>query len=116
MAREQDYGRLYCETLYIPAGSTATFLTVPGFYGFAVQYISGGSLSIGGPSLYLGASYINGSSFAANQLFTLANTSAFMINDFIGGFNLIATGATSVCSLARVFTVGSFGSLNNFVP
>jgi len=116
MSREQDFGRLYCETLAIPAGSTATFLTIPGFYGFAVQYVSGGSLSIGGPSFGLGASYINGSSFAINQLFTLTNNNTFNISDFVGSFNLIATGATSVVCMARVFTNGAFSGLNNVVP
>lgn len=106
MSREQDLGRIYTETLAIPSGVTASFLTVPGLYGFAVEYISGGSLSVGGPSFSLGASFINGSSFATSQLFTLATTNVFMVNDFVGSFNLIATGATAVCCLARVFTNG----------
>jgi hypothetical protein len=118
MGREQDYARLYTETLAIPPGATASFQTVPGFYGFAVEYISGGSLSVGGPSFTFGgsftymtgasgaaaASFAFGSSYTINNLFTLANSNVFMINDFVGRFNLIATGATSVLSLARVFT------------
>lgn len=130
MGREQDLGRLYTETLAIPAGSTATFLTVPGMYGFAVEYISGGSLSVGGPSFSFGSSFTYvtgisnalgasasvGSSYSINPLFTLANTNVLMINDFIGQFNLIATGATSVCSVARVFTGGAFSQLNSLVP
>lgn len=115
MAREQDLGRLYAETLGIPAGATAVFTTVPGMYGFAVEYISGGSLSIGGPSFnIMGTSLSPGSTYqvggygaTTGTIFTLANTNVFMINDFVGTFHLIATGATTICSLVRTFTNGN---------
>lgn len=123
MAREQDLGRIFTETLAIPPGATATFLPVPGQYAVAIQYISGGSLSLGGPSVSIGTSFINGSSFqlggfgaTTGGIFTFANTNVMMLNDFIGSFNLLATGATSVCSIIRAFTPGALGLSSNYIP
>lgn len=105
MGREQDYGRLYCETLIIGDGITATFATEAGRYGFEIHLLSGSSLSIGGPSFQAGSSFTAGVTFPF--LYTLPSSIPFGIPEFVGSFNIIPTGATAIVSLARVYTNGS---------
>jgi hypothetical protein len=112
MAREQDVSRIQCETLAIPPGATATvaFRASAGFYGLALKYMSGGSLSISGATMTTdainGASVI-GSSAATAQSYLLGTSEVLNINHFVGDFYLTATGSTAVCGLIRQFTIGN---------
>jgi hypothetical protein len=99
MSREQDIGRIQCDTIAVPVGFSGTaglqLGQTSGFYGFGLKYVSGGSLSVYGASAASSAmSYLLGTSEVMN------------VNQFTGKFYLFSTGSTATVSIVRQFTTG----------
>lgn len=112
MAREQDIGRILCETIAVPPGATAAafFPSTAGFYGMAIKYLSGGSLSLVGASTSLNgftASAVTGSTYATASAYLMGTSEVVNVNHFVGDFYLQATGSTAVAALIRQYTQGN---------
>lgn len=110
-----DVARLWPETLAIPSGVTCEVKPVDGQVGIILKYVSGGSLSILATSKNsVGQSFLRattGCSFAlGNSLgtqYTLATSEIMNIN-MCDSLFLFATGATNVCSILRLRSVGDW--------
>lgn len=94
--RSAVYG-MYAETLALPAGVTAEIKMLPNQIGVIFKYISGGSLSVVGPSVSLGSTY------AINQTYLLG-TGEIQNIALSGSIYLLATGSTCVLSMERLLS------------
>lgn len=109
MARSDSIYGMIPETLYIASGGTLAIAPLARQVAVTLKYVSGGSLSI---SLSLGASnpitsIANFSGAVGVSLLYTLGTSEVFNSNYCGPLNLMATGATVVCSMVRAFGEGA---------